>query len=204
MTATNLLVFAGVYFVAVATPGPGIALVVSRALGRGLTGLPSFLAGFVLGDIILMTVAVSGLAVVAQNFETTFRFVRVAGALYLVWMAYKIWRAPVGEVDVQPNLAREKPLNAFLSSLSLTLGNPKAITFFLSIMPLAVDLKAIDVWSYVGLVAAVLVVMTPTLVAWAVLASRARRIFRSTRAQRRLNRGSATVMVGAAVMLAAK
>jgi len=204
MTAANFLLFAGVYFVAVATPGPGIALVVSRALGRGLTGLPWFLAGFILGDLVLMTIAVSGLAVVAQNFETAFRFVRIAGALYLAWMAYKMWRAPVGDINVQPNMVREKPLNAFLSSLSLTLGNPKAITFFVSIMPLALDLKAIDAKAYAGLVVVAIAVITPTLLAWALLANRARRIFRSARAQRRLNRGSATVMVGAAVALAAK
>jgi len=204
MMATNFLLYAGVYFVAVVTPGPGIALVVSRALGRGLTGLPWFLAGFVLGDLVLMTIAVSGLAIVAQNFETAFRLVRIAGALYLCWMAYKIWCAPVGEMEVQPNLVREKPLSSFLSSLSLTLGNPKAITFFASIMPLAVDLKAISVGDYAGLVVVNLVVLVPTLLAWAMLANRARRIFRSERAQRRLNRGSATVMVGAAAALAAK
>lgn len=204
MTASSFLFFPGVYFAAVAAPGPGIALVVSRALGRGLIGLPWFLAGFVLGDIVLMTIAVSGLTVIAHNLGTAFQFVRVAGALYLIWMAWKTWHAPVRDMELQPTFVRERPLGAFLSSLSLTLGNPKAITFFLSIMPLAVDPKAIDVRAFAGLVGVVIVVMTPTLIAWAAPANRARRIFRSQSAQKRLNRGSATVMVGAAVALAAK
>jgi threonine/homoserine/homoserine lactone efflux protein len=204
MTLANLLIFAGIYAVAVATPGPGIALVISRALGRGLSGLPWFIAGFVVGDLVLMTVAVSGLALVAQTFETAFLVVRVAGALYLLWMAWKIWTAPVRSVEVQPDAIKEAPCSAFLSSLSLTLGNPKAITFFVSVMPLAVDFTTLSISAYLELVVAIIVVITPVLAGWALLADRARRVFRSERALKRLNRGTATVMAGTAVAIVAR
>ncbi len=204
MTASNLLLFASIYFVAVATPGPGIALVVSRALGRGLVGLPWFIAGFVLGDFILMTVAVSGLAFIAQTFETAFAVVRIAGAAYLLWMAWKIWHAPVLSLEFKPDAVRERPLSSFLSSLSLTLGNPKAITFFVSIMPLAVDLNALTFQAYLELVAVAACINTPVLVGWAVLADRARRVLRSERALKRVNKGSATIMAGAAVAIATR
>ena len=204
MTTSNLLLFAGIYFVAVATPGPGVALVISRALGRGLAGLPWFIAGFVLGDLTLMTIAISGLAIIAHTFDTAFRIVRIAGALYLMWMAWKMWRAPVAGMEFQPDAIRERPLNAFASSLSLTLGNPKPITFFLSIMPLAVDFNAITLAAYFELVATAIVVIVPGLVGWAILADRARRVFRSERALKRINRSSATVMAGAAVAIAVR
>lgn len=202
MTAASLLVFAGIYFVAVATPGPGVVLVISRSLGRGLSGLPWFIAGFVVGDIVLMTVAVSGLAFIANTFEEVFRVVRWAGAAYLMWMAYRIWTAPVSTVDVQADAQRERPMRAFLSSLSLTLGNPKAITFFLSLMPLALDLKTIGLSEYVIIAGVMTVIIGPILTAFALLAHRARLVFRSERALKRLNRGSATVMAGAAVAIA--
>ncbi len=204
MTLTSLLIFAGIYFVTVATPGPGIVLVISRALGRGLHGLPWFIAGFVVGDFVWMTIAASGLAFIAQTFEAAFRFVRYAGALYLLWMAYKIWKAPVTKVELQPELVSEAPSSAFFSSLSLTLGNPKAITFFLSIMPLAIDLRTITPQSYVAIAVTMFIVMVPVLTAWAMLANRARRVFRSEQALKRINKGSAVVMTAAAVAIAAR
>ena len=46
MPVSGLVLFALTYFVAVATPGPGIAAVLARALGKGLKGMPAFIAGF--------------------------------------------------------------------------------------------------------------------------------------------------------------
>src|ERR1700761_9333088 len=89
MTIAGLLLFAGVYFAAVCAPGPAFALVIARGLGRGTSGLPWFLAGFVVSDLILMTLAVSGLAMLAHTFAAAFQIVRYAGALYLAWMAWK-------------------------------------------------------------------------------------------------------------------
>jgi threonine/homoserine/homoserine lactone efflux protein len=204
MSPSGLLVFAGIYAVAVASPGPGVALIVARALGRGLRGLPWFIAGFVLGDIVLMTLAVSGLAFVAQSFETGFQLLRYAGAAYLCWMAWKIWRAPVSRLDVEPETLRESAVRAFLSSLSLTLGNPKPIVFFLSVMPLVVDIRTIDLTAYAELAGTMVLVCSPILALWALLADRTRRVIRSEQALRRINQGTAAVIAGTAVAIAAR
>lgn len=203
MTLSSLLIFAGIYLAAVATPGPGIALIVARALGRGLKGLPWFVAGFAVGDLILMTLAVSGLAFVAQTFGTAFQILRYAGALYLLWMAWKIWQAPIHGMEIAPDALREPPARAFLSSLSLTLGNPKPIVFFLSVMPLVVDIQAIDLTDYAEIAGTMVLIIMPVLTVIAILADRARRLFRSERALKRINKGTATVMAGAAVAVAA-
>jgi threonine/homoserine/homoserine lactone efflux protein len=52
MPLSSLVLFAGLYAVAVATPGPGVAAIVARVLGRGLRGIVPFIAGFVVGDLI--------------------------------------------------------------------------------------------------------------------------------------------------------
>jgi threonine/homoserine/homoserine lactone efflux protein len=203
MTLSNLLIFAGIYLVAASTPGPGLALVVARTLGRGLHGLPWLVAGFVLGDLVLMTLAVSGLAFVTWTFATGFRVVRYAGALYLAWMAWKIWRTPVQPLDLSAQTGRQRRSNAFLSSLSLTLGNPKPIVFFLSIMPLVVDMQHVDMIVYAELGATVAVLLSSVMTAAAILADRARRVFRSEQALRRINKGTAATIAGVAVAVAA-
>jgi threonine/homoserine/homoserine lactone efflux protein len=202
MSLFGLLLFAGVYLAAVATPGPGVALVIARALGRGLNGLGWFIAGFVVGDIILMSLALSGLAFIAETYALAFEIVKYVGVAYLLWMAWQIWRAPVKETEIDPRTVPERPWKAFLSSLSLTLGNPKAIFFFLSIMPLVVDVAALDLTSFAALVGVIIVVMPPVFAAFAVLADRARRVFRSGRALRRINKGTAVMMAGAAAAIA--
>lgn len=204
MTLASLLIFASVYFVAVASPGPGIAAVVARGLGQGTAAAPAFIAGFVVGDLIWFTIAATGLAVIAQSFETLFVAIKYAGCAYLLFLAWRIWTAPVaaGRVDAAGGRVRSWP--SFLGSLSLTLGNPKCIVFFLSLMPLVVDIRAITPLAFVELAIVVVLVITPTLAAALVLADRARRVFTSERALKRINRGTAGIMAGAAVAIAAR
>jgi len=62
MTLAGLLIFAAVYVVATASPGPGVAAVVARVLAKGTHGMPGFIAGFVIGDLIWFSIAATGLA----------------------------------------------------------------------------------------------------------------------------------------------
>ncbi len=90
---TGLLVFAGALTVAAASPGPGIAAIVARVLGRGTQGAAAFTAGLAIGDVVWLTFAVTGLAVLAQTFHGVFLVVKYAGAAYLLYLAWKLWSA---------------------------------------------------------------------------------------------------------------
>ena len=72
MTLTAVALYAAVYFAAVATPGPGVAALVARVLGRGLAGVVPFILGFVVGDLVWLAVAAAGLTVVAHAFAAAF------------------------------------------------------------------------------------------------------------------------------------
>ena len=163
MTITSLLLFASVYFVAVASPGPGMAAVVARGLAQGMQAAPAFIAGFVVGDLIWFTVAATGLAVIAKTFETLFLAIKYAGCAYLLYIAWKIWTAPVAAGNVEAAHEKVKSWPSFLGSLSLTLGNPKVIVFFLSLMPLVVDVKTITPLAFVEMAVIIVLVFTPVL-----------------------------------------
>jgi threonine/homoserine/homoserine lactone efflux protein len=62
MSLYGLSIFAAVYVLAVASPGPGVAAIVARVLGRGTRGAPAFIAGFLVGDLIWFTFAATGRA----------------------------------------------------------------------------------------------------------------------------------------------
>src|ERR1700722_2842842 len=141
MTLSSLVLFAAVYFAAVATPGPGVEALVARVLGQGLKGVAPFIAGYFVGDMIWLTLAATGLAVIAKTFAGVFVAIKFAGVVYLLYLAWRMAMAPTA-VDAPPT-ATTRGWRAFLGSLSLTLGNPKVMIFFLSIMPLVVDLRTL-------------------------------------------------------------
>ncbi len=204
MDLPSLLLFVAVYFMAVASPGPGVAAVVARGLGQGMQAAPAFVAGFVVGDLIWFTIAATGLAVIAKTFETLFLAIKYAGCAYLLYLAWKIWTAPVKAGGVVAAGERVRAWPSFLGSLSLTLGNPKVIVFFLSLMPLVVDVKAISPLVFLEMAVAITLVIGPVMFGMLYLADRARRIFTSETALRRINRATAGVMAGAAVAIAAR
>lgn len=204
MTLTSLLLFASVYFVAVASPGPGMAAVIARGLGQGMAAAPAFVAGFIVGDLVWFTIAATGLAVVAQTFESLFLAIKYAGCAYLLYLAWKIWTAPVAAQDVTVAGDNVRSLPSFLGTLTLTLGNPKVIVFFLSLMPLVVELKSITPLVFIEMAAVIILVFTPVLFTTLYLADRARRVFTSEKALKRINRGTAAVMAGAAAVIAAR
>ena len=74
--------------------------------------------------------------------------------------------------------------------------------FFLALLPSVVDLSTLSMTSYLQIALAIIVILPLVLGSYVLAASQARRFFRSTRAMRMLNRGSATAMAGAAAAVA--
>lgn len=208
MSLYGLLVFAAIYLLAVASPGPGVAAVIARSLARGTRGAPAFIAGFLVGDLIWFTFAATGLAALAQTAETLFVVVKYAGAAYLLYLAYKLWTAPVATSDSAAAESAidqgQQPLQLFLGSLTLTLANPKTIIFFMALLPTVVQLEKLTLAGFLEIVLTIVVVLPLTLGAYVVLADRARRMFKSATAVRRINRGTGAAMACAAVAVATR
>jgi threonine/homoserine/homoserine lactone efflux protein len=204
MDLTSLALFATALFIAAASPGPGIAAIVARVLGRGTRGAVAFSAGVAIGDVVWLTFAIVGLAAVAHTFHSVFLAIKYAGAAYLLYLAYKLWTAPVEARDVEANEAGENPVKLFLAGLAVTMGNPKVMVFYLALLPTLLDLTRIGVLGYAELVATTLGVLAVVFAAYIGLASRARRLFTSERAIRRINRTTGAVMAGAAAAIASR
>jgi threonine/homoserine/homoserine lactone efflux protein len=202
MTFSSFILFAAVYFAAVATPGPGIAALIARVLGQGLRGVAPFIAGYFVGDMIWLTAAATGLGLIAKTFADVFVAIKFAGAAYLLYLAWRMATSPA-LVDAAPTAAT-RGWRAFLGSLSLTLGNPKVMVFFISIMPLVVDLRTLTALALFELAVVCGIVIFSTLALYALAANRARRLLRSTRAMRFVNRAAGGLMAGVAVAVATR
>ena len=204
MTIYGLLTFCAVYALAVAAPGPGIAAIIARGLAHGMKGVPAFIGGFVVGDLVWFAIAATGLAALARTAATLFIAIKWAGVAYLLYLAYKLWSAPAKQVEVESDDGRQHGWSAFLASLMLTLANPKAILFFLALLPTVIDLASMNWVRFLEISAAIIVVQPLVLITYALLAARARQLFTTPAAVRRLNRSSGLAMAGAAVVVATR
>jgi threonine/homoserine/homoserine lactone efflux protein len=204
MDVFGLMAFAGAYLLAVASPGPGVAAVVARALSSRLRRSPAFIAGFVVGDLIWFTCAATGLALIAKAYAPVFLLIKYAGAAYLLFLAYRLWTARSADTGGDQPAEDESPARLFLGSLALTLGNPKVMVFFLAILPTVVDLESISVLGMLELAVMIVLIISSVLTGYALLAARAKQLIGSPRAIRRVNRISGTALAAAAIAVAVR
>ena len=194
----NFLLYCGLYTVAVATPGPGVIAIVARALGSGFKSVVPGTVGILVGDLCLMTLSAFGLALVAQAMGQLFLIVKIAGGLYLFYLAYKYWTA---KVEDDGEIVPQSAGRGFLAYLGLTLGNPKAIAFFVALLPVAVNPRELNAVGYLQLCCATLVVIPVITLGYAALASQLSRFVASRKARRRINKGASAVMAGAGALI---
>nr|WP_298682530.1 LysE family translocator [uncultured Dongia sp.] len=203
MTPMALLIFAGIYALAVVTPGPGVAAVIARAMATGHRRTLAFILGMVAGDLVWFGLVVSGLAVLAQNFYLVFTVIKYAGAAYLLFLAWKLWRAPATSPEEQVYVKGEG-LRLAAGGLSMTLGNPKTMVFFLAILPQVVALEDMSGLAILELCLLMAVILSAIMMGYALLAARARRFVASPKQMRLVNRATGGVMAGVAVAVAAR
>lgn len=203
MEFSSLLIFAGALLVAAGSPGPSIAALVARVIARGFRDVLPFLMAMWIGEAIWLSLAVFGLAYVAQTFHAIFVAVKWAGIAYLVYLAWKMWTAPVAVEEGE--LPRDdSPMKLFLAGMAVTLGNPKIMMFYLALLLTIVDLISVSVIGWAELTATMALVLIAIDCTWVLAAAQARRLIRSPRAMRIANRISAGTMAGAAAAIAAR
>lgn len=203
MSIESSLALALICFIAMVSPGPGILALVAHALAKGFRRSVAMILGMILGDFTFVVLTIAGLAVIARSFETTFIVIRVLAAAYLVYLGIKAWRA--GPVDLTRAESIEKSsLRGFISGLLLTLSNPKVIVFYVGVLPGFMDLGSLSPTDAIMAAGIVLGVLVVVLLSYAVAAARARTMLKSERAQKLMNRGSGSVMIGAGITIAVR
>ncbi len=201
MTLTSLFVFACALFVAAGSPGPSVAALVARVISKGARDVLPFLTAMWLGEAIWLTCAVAGLAAIAETFHYAFVAIKWLGVCYLLYLAWKMWFAsPDSDGEALPEA--QSPTKLFLAGMTVTLGNPKIMMFYMALLPSIIDVRGVTIVGWAELVATMLLVLIFIDISWTLLAAKARRFLRSRRAIRAANRASAGTMAGAALAIA--
>lgn len=198
----DIAAYAAALAIAAAIPGPGMTALVARTIGSGAAGGFAMLAGLVLGDLIYLSFAVFGLAFIASTFATVFVIIKWLSICYLTYLAYSFWTAEISAIDILKAKRRDL-MSSTISGLAITLGNPKTIAFYMALLPLVIDLQAVTVEVWVTMLVPVTIAVLCAVGGLFITGtSAARQLLKSERIQRRVHRGAALAMAGAAGTMA--
>jgi len=201
MNIADVLAYAFALGVAAAIPGPGITALVARTVSGGSVAGYAMLSGLILGDLIFLSFAVFGLGLLALTFESVFVFIRWASVGYLLFLAWRFWRADYHDLSVSPTTGKSLVMSC-VSGLAITLGNPKAIAFYLALLPLVLDLDGITVNAWASLLVPTAVIVLLMVGSFYILGVVSiRKTLSSTKAQQGLHRAASVAMAGAAISI---
>jgi threonine/homoserine/homoserine lactone efflux protein len=137
--SNNLMAFALIALGLVLTPGPNMVYLVSRSICQGRrAGLVS-LGGVAFGFVFYMLAAAFGITALLLAVPFAYDAIRIAGAAYLLWLAWVAVR-PGGRSPFQVrNLPRDSTRKLFLMGFVTKLLNPKIAVMYLSLLPQFID-----------------------------------------------------------------
>jgi len=200
LTYETWIAFAIASAVVVLIPGPNIVLTVSYAIRDGKRSGLATIPGVVIGAFIAMSVSLLGAGALLAASSFLFTLLKLVGALYLVWLAYSLWVAPVERITVDGN-AKAKPLDSlFWQSFLISVLNPKGPAFYIAFVPQFVNPTESSLGQFSVLIATFLIVATINSLFWLFFASGMRAHFQNPRAMRILNRLGASCLFAAGIM----
>lgn len=130
------------------TPGPNGLLALSHGMRFGL-GRASWTAlGGVAGFMLLVAASLAGLGALLATSERAFVMTKWAGAVYLIYLGIRTWRAPAPQVEQrmaadgdrtaasdERSADRAGPRRCFIEGFLVAVSNPKALIFFAAFLP---------------------------------------------------------------------
>ncbi|SIO50034.1 Threonine/homoserine/homoserine lactone efflux protein [Rhodovulum sp. ES.010] len=202
--AGELALYAGALFVLFLTPGPVWVALTARALSGGFHAAWPLALGVVIGDALWPLLAILGVSWVVTVFDGVLVALRYVAALVFIGMGVLLLRHPGATIAEDSRLTRPGMWAGFLAGLAVILGNPKAILFYMGVLPGFFDLAAIRAPDIAAIVAISMAVPFLGNLVFALFIDRARRILTSPAALRRTNRtaGALLVMVGVVIPFA--
>jgi len=154
-------------------PGPSDLLVVGRAIGSGLAHAAAVTIGIVVADYLFILAALLSLEFLATELRQLFTLVQYAGGLYLIALGYSMWRSRRRVADVEVRRAPSL-IASFGAGLLTTLADPKAILFYLGLLPAFVDMDVLAWRDAVLVMAAATLTVVAIKLGYALMAARAK------------------------------
>jgi threonine/homoserine/homoserine lactone efflux protein len=149
----TLATIGGIQLLAVISPGPSFLITARTAVASSRLDGVKVALGLGAGTVIWSTAALLGLKAVFQAVPILFMAMKIAGALFLLWIAFQIFRHAAVPLDLD-RIEGNSRRNPFLQGFFCQISNPKVAVFFGSIF-IALLPAQVPVWMVVALIAMV-------------------------------------------------
>ena len=153
MTATffDLALYAGGIFILFLTPGPVWMALAARTLSGGFGSAWPLALGVVIGDILWPIIAILGLSWVAMQYDGLLDLLKYVATLIFFVLGFSLISNPDRAVNSDNRLTRPGQLAGFIAGVVIILSNPKAILFYIGVLPGFFDLSRVTLLDIVAI-----------------------------------------------------
>jgi len=183
------------------SPGAGAIASMSSGLNYGFRHGYSNAIGLQLALVLQILIVAAGVGVLFATTSWAFLVVKWFGVIYLLYLAYKQWIAPIQDIEIKQETIYQSRRSLMLNGFVVNMSNPKAIVFLLAVLPQFLDLKRPQ-WPQYAIMAFTMITIDLIVMAgYTGLAAKVLRLLRSPKQQKYLNRSFAIMFAVAALLL---
>jgi threonine/homoserine/homoserine lactone efflux protein len=198
---SELALYAIAVFILFITPGPVWVALLARAMSGGFQAAWPLALGVAIGDAVWPVLAVLGVSWVVNEIASIMAILRyVAAVVFLTMGALLILKANVA-LSSDQRLTRPGMWAGFIAGVVVILGNPKAILFYMGVLPGFFDLTQVTDWDVLAIV--VVSILTPLLGNLTIsgFVNHARYLLQTPRAVQRINRISGGLLIAVGIII---
>jgi len=201
ISAYELLLYAGALLILFMTPGPVWVALLARSLSGGFQAAWPLAIGVAIGDIFWPLVAVLGVTWLVSVFSSFMLVLQWVAVVVFIVLGVSLIRRADDALSANSRLTRPGMWAGFVAGLAVILGNPKAVLFYMGVLPGFFDLTAVTMWDLIAI--CTLSFMVPLIgnLALAGFVDRVRGVLKSPRAVRRMNVTAGWLLVGVGLVI---
>ncbi len=135
----GILLAYSAFLLAIASPGPNVLAVIGTSMSFGRASGIALALGVAAGSFCWAVLAAAGLSALLASYASALTIIKIAGGLYLLWLAYKAFRGAASAHDIEATTlagSTRSPFRYFTRGTTIQMTNPKAALAWIAIISL--------------------------------------------------------------------
>jgi len=188
MSFETWLAFTVASIAVVLIPGPNIILTVNYAIRDGKRSGLATIPGVIAGAFVAMSSSLAGAGAILAASSELFSLLKIVGAIYLIWLAFRLWSAPVEQSNIGDRAKGSSLRSIFYQSFLISILNPKGPIFYVAFVPQFLNASEPVFAQFSILIATFLVIGSLNSLLWLIFASSMRAQFQNQKMMKVVNR----------------
>jgi len=203
MSIESLLALFSAMLLLAIIPGPAVFTLIARSFSSGAMQGIYMTIGILIGDYVFIILALFGLSAIAEFMGAAFVLIKYISVSYLLWLGYKLITTKATPIELT-KVEDSSIIANFLTGLFITLGNPKAILFYVGFFPAFINNDGVSFYDMGLIMLAATLAFGSVNIAYCLLSVKAKQVFKSPNATNIINKTAGTIMISTGAVIAVK